>query len=136
MKFIVGENKHHTPKNHTPSPPSIMSGVDACTSNNIPKSTPVPTMPAVPQAHASAVIELPATVAIDPVSAKDFYNKHNHSMCALLTLCYGLNHDDGMPAIDVSVAPWSMIKICTSVGKDYQAEISYRWCYVHDDTRA
>ena len=35
------------------------------------------------------------------VYAEEFYLEHNGSLHALLVLCQGLTHDDGMPAIDV-----------------------------------
>ncbi len=34
------------------------------------------------------------------VYAEDFYLKHNCSVRALVVLCHGLMHDDGMPAIE------------------------------------
>jgi hypothetical protein len=64
-------------------------------------------------ASAFAVAELPPGTGA--VSAKDFYNKHDPSLRALLVLCYGLMRDDGTPAIDLSGRPWSMMKkTCTS----------------------
>ncbi len=49
-------------------------------------------------APVSAFAELTRT---SEVSAEDFYNNNNFSLHALLVLCYGLMHDDGMPAIDL-----------------------------------
>ena len=108
-----------------------MSDIEARTSNIITKSTPGTAIPAVRQANdASAVVDSPATDdAFAAVSAESFYNQQNRSMCALMVLCYGLNRDDGTPAIDVSMPPWSAMKksALRVVGKDYQAEISRRW---------
>ena len=51
------------------------------------------------------------TVSLVPhVYAKDFYLEQNRSVCALVVLCHGLMHDDGMPAINLLKAPWSMMK--------------------------
>jgi hypothetical protein len=44
------------------------------------------------------------------VYAKDFYLEQNRSVRALVVLCHGLMHDDGMPAIDLLTAPWSTMK--------------------------
>jgi hypothetical protein len=106
-----------------------MSDIEARTSNIITESTPVPAIPAVRQANASAVIDSPATDDAVAVSAESFYNQQNRSMCALLVLCYCLNRDDGTLAIDVSALPWSAMKksALRVVGKDYQAEISCQW---------
>jgi hypothetical protein len=78
-------------------------------------------------ASASAVVELPPGTGA--VSAKEFYNKHDCSLCALLVLYYGLMHDDDTPVIDLSRGPWSKMKISAFcvVAKDYQAEITCRW---------
>jgi hypothetical protein len=107
-----------------------MSDIEARTSNNVTESTPAPAVPAVRRANdASAVVDSPATDDAVAVSAESFYNQRNRSMCALLVLCYGLNRDDGTPAIDVSMPLWSAMKksALRVVRKDYQAEISRRW---------
>jgi len=56
------------------------------------------------------------------VYVEDFYRKHNRSVRALVIMSHGLTHDDGMPAIDVSAAPWATMKkslVCVS-SKEYQ----------------
>ncbi len=81
-----------------------MSEVEASPSNIIPQSTPAPTIPAVHHAH-DPVVDLPATDVADAVSAENVYNKESRSVRTLLVLSYGLNRDDGTPAIDVSMPP-------------------------------
>ncbi len=61
---------------------------------------------ASPPTGASADGPSPASIAgshagsLAPlVYAEDFYLEHNCSVRALVVLCHGLTHDDGMPAI-------------------------------------
>jgi len=75
------------------------------------------------------------------VYAKDFYLKQNRSVRALVVLCHGLMHDDGMPAIDLLTAPWSMMKksVVKVSSKEYQTEITCRWnimCAYDPDLKA
>ena len=46
-----------------------------------------------------------------------------------MVLCLGLKNNDGTPTIDLSTAPWSMMKksILKVSSKDYQSEITRRW---------
>jgi hypothetical protein len=107
-----------------------MSEDAACPSNIIAQSTPAPSIPAVPHDGHDPVVDASASyVLADAISAETFYNNASRSVRALLVLCYGLNRDDGTPAIDVCMPPWSgMTKATLRVaGKDYQAEISRRW---------
>ncbi len=69
-------------QNHTRLPPlPIMSDIEAYTSNIVTKSTPTPTIPAVPEANdASAVADSPATDDAVAVSAECFYNQRNRSI--------------------------------------------------------
>jgi hypothetical protein len=62
------------------------------------------------------------------VYVEDFYCKHNLSVRALVVMCHGLTHDDGMPAIDVFAAPWSTMKksVFRISPKEYQSEITRR----------
>jgi hypothetical protein len=63
------------------------------------------------------------------VYAKDFYIEQNRSVRALVVLCLGLKNNDGTPTIDLSTAPWSLMKksILKVSSKDYQSEITRRW---------
>ncbi len=61
---------------------------------------------ASPPTGASADGPSPASIAgsltgslVPLVYAEDFYLEHNRSVRALVILCHGLTHDDGMPAI-------------------------------------
>ena len=84
-----------------------MSEDAACPSNIIAQSTPAPSIPAVPHDGHDPVVDASASdVLADAISAETFYNNASRSVRALLVLCYGLNRDDGTPAIDVSMPPW------------------------------
>jgi hypothetical protein len=51
------------------------------------------------------------TGSLEPlVYAEEFYLEHNCSVRALVVLCHSLTHKDGIPAMDVLAAPWSMMK--------------------------
>jgi hypothetical protein len=75
------------------------------------------------------------------VYAKDFYLEQNRSVRALVVLCHGLMRDDGMPAINLLTAPWSMMKksVLKVSSKEYQSEITRRWnimCAYDPDLKA
>ena len=85
-----------------------------------------------PPAGASSGASIPddLTGSLSPlVYAKDFYIEQNRSLRALVVLCLGLMNDDGTPAIDLSTAPWSMMKksVLKVSSKEYQSEITRRW---------
>ncbi len=49
--------------------------------------------------------------------AEDFDLEHNRLVCALVDLCHGLTHDDGMPAINVFTIHSALVdneEICRS----------------------
>ena len=126
--------------NTATAPASVAAATAAAAANERASSASPPLFALSPTAKMDSTASLPTGASADgppsPASiagsltgslvplvyVEDFYRKHNRSVRALVIMSHGLTHDDGMPAIDVSAAPWATMKkslVCVS-SKEYQ----------------